>query len=243
MIDTPYYSVVIPLKNEEGNIEKLVDEVSQSMDALGKLWEFICIDDGSTDNSYNKLCKLRARCPQLRILRLKSNVGQSGALKAGFEHAKAPWIITLDADLQNDPSDISKLCQLEGSYDIICGYRQQRKDTWQKRIISRVANAIRNWLCHDGVQDTGCSLKLIRADALKRIFWFRGAHRFMPALFRLNGFTLAQVPVSHRSRFSGTSHYHIFNRGLAPITDMLAMIWLRRRHLRYEISNEDPHAN
>lgn len=233
------YSVIVPVKDEEGNLERLLDEIHSSMASLGETWEIVCIDDGSKDGSYLKLKELQKIHPQLRIVKMAFNVGQSAALKAGFELARGQWILTLDADLQNDPRDIVKLCAFKSKADLVCGWRKDRQDTFQKRFISKLANRIRSQLCVDGVHDTGCSLKLMRKEAVQKIFWFRGAHRFIPALFLLEGYRLTEVAVNHRARYTGTSHYHLFNRGLAPIVDMLAFIWLRRRKINYRVERID----
>jgi dolichol-phosphate mannosyltransferase len=232
------YSVIVPLKNEEGNLEKLIQEIDQAMTAQGHPWELLCIDDGSTDKSVEILKQMQVHCLELKVFQLQSNVGQSSALQCGFDHALAPWIITLDADLQNDPADIKELCAFEDQYDLICGRRQKRQDSLQKRMISRIANRIRSFFCQDGIDDTGCSLKLIRTSALRKIFWFRGAHRFIPALFLLSGFTVYQTTVRHRNRYTGKSHYHLLNRGIGPIIDLLAMVWLKRRFSSYTLKSK-----
>lgn len=229
------YSVITPLKNERENLPALIDEIRAVMASLGATWELICVDDGSTDGSYELLQDMQSIHPQLSIVKLDRNYGQSAALAAGWSQAKGTWVITLDADLQNDPGDIRKMAPLRTQYDLVNGWRVNRKDTVQKRWISKIANFVRSKMCEDGVHDTGCSLKIMRREALNKIFWFRGAHRFLPALFRLYGYQVGEIPVHHRPRHKGTSHYHIFNRGLAPIVDMLAFIWLRRRHVSYKI--------
>lgn len=233
------YCVVVPIKNELGNLEKLVQEIHHCLSALHEPWQMLCIDDGSTDGSYEKLRELQGIYPELGLVKLQGNFGQSAAMKAGADLAKSRWVITIDADLQNDPHDIAKLCCLKNEADLICGWRKSRQDTWQKRWISKLSNWVRSRLCKDGIHDTGCSLKLMRVEGLRRIFWFRGCHRFLPALFKLYGFRVAEVPVHHRARFSGTSHYHLWNRGLAPIVDLLAFVWLRRRLLNYRVEKMD----
>lgn len=232
------YSVVIPQKNELGNLSQLLDEVHDSMASLSASWELIIIDDGSSDRSYEYLRKAQKSHKQLRVLKMDQNYGQSAALAAGFKAARGEFVITLDADLQNDPKDIARLASLKNSADIVVGWRRDRQDTWSKKIISKVANFVRSRLCDDGVHDTGCSLKLMRRKALLELFWFKGAHRFLPALFKLEGYQVAEIEVNHRERHAGKSHYHLFNRSLAPIVDMFAFVWLKRRKLKYRVECE-----
>ena len=234
------YSVITPIKNESENLPRLLDEIRAVMTDIGAPWELICVDDGSTDDSYSLLLEKQKTHPQLAVIKLDHNYGQSAALAAGLSLARGRWVVTLDADLQNDPQDIRKLLALRSEFDLVNGWRIHRQDSLQKKWISKIANRVRSKLCDDNVKDTGCSLKLMKAEGLRHIFWFRGAHRFLPALFRLYGYKVGEIPVHHRPRHKGKSNYHLFNRGLAPIMDMLAFIWLRRRHLSYKI--ETVHA-
>lgn len=228
------YSVVIPLKNEEENVELLLQEVSSVMEGLKEPWELICIDDGSSDGTAERLEEQRRRLPQLRVLKFKRNFGQSTALAAGFAAASCPIVITLDGDLQNDPADIPQLLEELQDYDLVVGWRSKRRDPWQKRAISRLSNAVRSRLCSDGVHDTGCSLKVYRLEALKQIKLYHGMHRFLPALFLIEGFRVKEVPVNHRARSRGKTKYHFFNRLVGPIVDMLVVYWMRKRAIRYE---------
>lgn len=234
------YSIVIPLKNEEGNIADLIEELEPVMDRLQNDWELICIDDGSKDKTLEILSRLAKDKPFLRILSFERNYGQSCAFDAGFKNARGEWIITLDGDRQNDPADIPKLLALTDNYDLICGNRINRRDPWHKKITSRLANFIRSRFCGDGVQDTGCSLKVYRKKCLDQIKMYKGMHRFMPTLFTIEGFRLAEVPVNHRERVQGTTNYHFFNRSFNTIADMLAVRWMKKRHLDYRISKEIP---
>ena len=232
------YSVVIPLKNEEGNIKQLLNELYPVMQKVGHPFEVICIDDGSTDETLNILKELTPQKPNLRTLIFDKNYGQSSAFDAGFKNAQGEWIITLDGDLQNDPLDIPRLINISGSYDLICGRRQKRKDPWHKKITSFLANKIRKKLCKDTVQDTGCSLKLYRSISLSKIKMFQGMHRFLPALFSNEGFRVTEIDVNHRERVQGCTKYNLFNRSFNTIADMLAVRWMGKRHLNYKIDQE-----
>lgn len=235
---TVQFSVVIPLKNEEGNIADLIQELEPVMQSLKEPWELICIDDGSTDRTRDILMELAQQKPYMKLIIFDKNYGQSSAFQAGFKAAKGQFVITLDGDGQNDPADIPKLISLSRKYDLVCGIRVKRRDSWFKRLISKCANEIRNRLCGDNVKDTGCSLKVYRKECLDQIKMYHGLHRFLPALFRIEGFSIHAEPVNHRPRLKGVSNYHLFNRSFNTIADLLAVYWMKKRQLRYKISQE-----
>lgn len=230
------YSVVIPLKNEEGNIADLVNELEPVMNRLNEKWELICVDDGSTDETLDILKKMGKG--YLRTLVFDRNYGQSSAFDAGFRAAKGEFVITLDGDRQNDPADIPKMVEAAKDADLVCGRRVNRKDPWSKKITSFFANKIRGQMCEDGVHDTGCSLKVYRRSCLDKIKMYHGMHRFLPALFKIEGFRISEVPVNHRERTQGKTKYNFLNRSFNTIADMLAVRWMNKRRLRYKIKNE-----
>ncbi len=232
------YSVVIPLNNEEENIIDLVNELEPVMMALNEPWELICIEDGSSDGTLEVLNKLTKEKKYIETLVFTKNFGQSSAFDAGFKAAKGEFVITLDGDRQNDPADIPKLLTCMDQADLVCGHRVNRKDPLSKKITSRLANAVRGLLCEDGVNDTGCSLKVYRSSCLKKIKMFNGMHRFLPALFKIEGFRIKEVPVNHRERTKGVTKYNFFNRSFNTISDMLAVRWMRKRHLHYTIDQD-----
>lgn len=229
------YSVVIPLKNEASNIEDLVHELEPIMSNLRAPWELICVDDGSTDNTPTILAELSKKKDYLRVITFKKNYGQSSAFDAGFKAAQGEFVITLDGDRQNDPHDIPKMLPLIEDSDLVCGIRAKRKDTWSKRITSKTANAVRQWMCEDGVKDTGCSLKIYRRSSLQKIKMYHGMHRFLPALFKIEGLRIKEIPVNHRERVAGKSNYNFFNRSFNTIADLLAVRWMKKRQLRYQV--------
>ena len=233
------YSVVVTIYNEIDNILSLVEEIEWVMNAYEGTWELIFVDDGSTDGSLQLLEKLCRSKPTLRSLRLKKNYGQTSALVAGFKAARGTWVITLDGDGQNDPRDIPLLIEAtSGSYDLVSGRRQKRRDSWYKRLISKAANSMRQLVLTDKTHDTGCSLKIYRRECLEKIPHFHGMHRFLPALFQTEGFQTKEIPVHHRERRRGKSKYTLFNRGASLFFDMLAVRWMRKRRLRYEVDRE-----
>lgn len=235
---TPTYSVVIPMKDEEENVVDLIEELEPVMESLGKAWELICIDDGSRDGTRALLHDLARNKGYLRLIAFAGNYGQSSAFDAGFRAARGEYVITLDGDRQNDPADIPKMTTAVEGYDLVCGRRAKRRDSWFKRLTSRLANGIRGRLCRDGVQDTGCSLKVYRTSCLRNIKMYHGMHRFLPALFRIEGYRTTEVDVNHREREKGKSKYNIFNRGFKTISDMFAVMWMRRRQLRYTVDQD-----
>ena len=232
------YSVVVPLKNEEENILELVQELEPIMNRLEQPWELICVDDGSTDKTRQYLLNLAQQKHHIKPLLFDRNYGQSSAFDAGFKAAKGEFIITLDGDRQNDPADIPRLLAEISHYDLICGIRKKRKDPFSKKFISYFANAIRSRICEDGVSDTGCSLKVYRSSALQKIKMFDGMHRFLPALFVIEGFRIHEMPVNHRERVKGQTKYNIFNRSFNTISDMLAVRWMKKRHIHYQLEND-----
>lgn len=237
-MENPEYSVVIPLKNEEENINELITELKEVMNKLDKPWELICIDDGSTDKTGAILQQLAFENPFLTTITFDKNYGQSSAFDAGFKTAKGKFVITMDGDLQNDPHDIPNLLFVAEHADLVCGLRLKRQDPWTKKFISWLGNSVRSRLCGDGIRDTGCSLKVFRTTCLRKIKMFQGMHRFLPALFKIEGFSVVAVSVNHRQRKYGKTKYNLFNRSFNTIADMLAVRWMRKRHLKYQLRSE-----
>jgi glycosyltransferase involved in cell wall biosynthesis len=231
-------SVVIPAYNEAPNVEPGYRELLGVLEGLGRPFEVIVVDDGSTDETFGVLARIADTDPRLRVLRFKRNAGQTAALVAGFRAARGDVIVTMDADLQNDPRDIPALLAALPGCDAVCGWRVDRQDSWSKRIASRVANAVRRRLTGDGVHDTGCMLKAFRRAALARLPPFRNMHRFLPALLQQEGFRVVEVPVRHRPRRAGQSKYGNWGRLWAGVADLWAVRWMARRRLDYEVVEE-----
>ncbi|MBU1230254.1 MAG: glycosyltransferase family 2 protein [Proteobacteria bacterium] len=233
-------SIVIPVYNEEENLPRLFNEIAQAMRAGTRIWEVVFVDDGSSDSSLQVLKGLAQANSEVRYLAFVQNRGQSAAFCAGFDNAAHPVIVTLDADLQNDPADIPAMLELfEQGYDMAIGWRKKRQDTWSKRMGSKIGNAIRNRLTRESVRDTGCSLKAMRRDMLLRIPRFKGMHRYLPTLMKLEGARVAEMPVNHRERFSGVSKYSNWQRALVGVRDLLGVRWLQDRHFCYEIREKN----
>ncbi|OPY14813.1 MAG: Undecaprenyl-phosphate 4-deoxy-4-formamido-L-arabinose transferase [Syntrophus sp. PtaB.Bin001] len=226
-------SVVIPVFNEEDNLEPLMDELQPVLDELGKKYEVLCVDDTSTDASLEVLKKLQRTRPYLRILLHRINSGESAGQATGFAYAKGKIIITMDADQQNDPADIPALLDaLHDDVAAVCGVRRKRMDTIVKKISSRTANAFRNFVTGDTISDAGCTYRAIRRSALWQMQTFNGMHRFLPTILRLQGYRVVEILVNDRSRTRGYSKYGIGNRMWRGILDCFAMRWLRKRAFR-----------
>lgn len=230
----PEISIVIPVYNEEENLPLLVPQVIDVLRPLDKKFEIIIVDDGSTDNSFNVIKDLSSRYMELRYIRFKKNAGQTAAFDAGFKNALGDVVVTLDSDLQNDPQDIPRLLSYIPDYDIVCGWRAERKDPILKRISSRIANSFRNFFTKDSIHDTGCSLKVYKHEWLSKIKLFRGLHRFLPTLLKMEGARVIEVKVSHKPRRFGRSKYNIRNRLFTGLYDLLAVRWMQKRRLNYE---------
>ena len=232
----PDISIVIPLYNEVDNIEPLCQAIIGVMQ--DRSYEVIIVDDGSTDGSTEKLKEWCSLYTNFRSIHFKKNAGQTAAMDAGFKYASGEYVVTLDADMQNDPSDIPKLLEKLGAYDMVCGWRQKRNDPWIKRISSKVANSIRNKLSDEDIKDTGCSLKAYRRECLNKIKLYNGMHRFLPTLFKLEGFSVTEVIVNHYPRKFGKSKYGVFNRAFRAFLDLLVVRWMKKRKLNYEVRND-----
>jgi glycosyltransferase involved in cell wall biosynthesis len=226
---TPEISLIVPVFNEEENLPELDAEIRAAMAGTGRTYELLLVDDGSTDGGPEVMLRLAAADPRVRVLRRRRNAGLSAALDAGFRHARGAVLVTLDADLQNDPADIPRLlAELDGC-DVVCGVRVRRRDTWLRRVSSKIANGVRNWATRESIADVGCTLRAYRAEHARRVPMFTGMHRFLPTLLRLEGARVVEVPVHHRPRRHGEPKYNIRNRIWKALADLLAVRWMQRR--------------
>ncbi len=229
----PRVSVVLPVFNEEGNLPRLMEELLPVVRSLGQPFEIVFVDDGSSDGSPGVLRRLAAAHPEVVVFRLDRNHGLSSALDAGFRSARGEVIVTLDADLQNDPADIPRLYGMLGERDMVCGWRRERSDPFVKRASSRIANWWRNRRTGESVHDITCPLKVLRAAIVPHLPPYNGMHRFYPTLARMAGFRVVEVPVAHRPRAAGTSKYGVWNRLWKGLEDLRAIRWMQRNRLTY----------
>lgn len=236
---TPAVSVVIPVKNEAGNIAPLVAEIERAL--AGRSFEIIYVNDGSTDDTEAELASLKVARPWLRQVKHAESCGQSSAVRSGVAHARAPLVATLDGDGQNDPAFIPKmLAVLEANprVGLVAGQRVGRKDTGFKKFQSRIANGVRGAVLRDGTRDTGCGLKAFRRDLFLSLPYFDGLHRFLPALVRREGYEIGYVDVVDRQRGFGVSNYGMWDRLWVGILDLLGVWWLVRRKKRVPKATE-----
>jgi dolichol-phosphate mannosyltransferase len=229
-------SIVIPVYNEQENVKPLIAELHEVLQGIQEASEIIFVDDGSRDRSFALLKEAASRDPRIRVIRFRKNAGQTAAFDAGFKAAQGTIIVTMDADLQNDPHDIPRLLEKIGRFDVVCGWRHKRNDPWIRIISSKIANFVRNKLSEEEIVDTGCSLKAFRRECVQHMKLFNGMHRFFPTLAKMEGFTVTQVKVNHRPRKFGTTKYNVTNRMVRAFADLLAVRWMKKRHLNYEIA-------
>jgi glycosyltransferase involved in cell wall biosynthesis len=228
-------SVVVPVYNEEENLPVLIPHLSEVLGSLGEPYEMIFVDDGSTDGSREVIKEMARRYPQIHIIGFKRNSGETAAGAAGLKEARGNVIITIDADLQNDPKDIPRMLDYLKDYDMVTGWRQTREDTWVKRITSGIANGIRNRLSGETIRDSGCTFRLYKKECLENIHLYKGMHRFMPTLVKMEGFRVIEIPIAHHPRKFGASKYNTWNRMWRAFIDLLVVKWMKSRHINYEI--------
>src|SRR5438477_4911528 len=231
---SPAVSVIVPVFNEEDNISILQSELGRALSAVEH--EIVFVDDGSSDRTAERI----QRSPEVRVLRFEKNTGQSAAIYAGLNAACGAALVLIDGDLQNDPADIPRLlAEISRGADLVCGYREKRKDTFAKRVSSRIANFVRSRFTRDGVRDTGCTLKAMRRECVRTLVPFKGMHRFIPALVKGAGYQLIEISVNHRARKFGQSKYGLGNRAVRATVDMFGVRWLLARQLKYQLRNDE----
>jgi dolichol-phosphate mannosyltransferase len=232
-------SVVVPCHNELANLRPLAQAIRAAVEPLGVEYEIILTDDCSNDGSWDTMRELAAAQPRLRAQRLAARSGQSAALWAGIRAARGRIVVTLDADLQNDPADIPKLISALKQADCVCGTRVEARnqgDNWVRIASSRIANWVRNKVSGETISDAGCCFRAFRRECVADVKFFNGAHRFLPTLIKLEGFSVAEVAINHHPRAAGATHYGIWNRLFKSSGDLLAVRWMKKRYFRYQIA-------
>jgi glycosyltransferase involved in cell wall biosynthesis len=244
MTVVPDLSIVIPVYNEEESLPVLWSEIREALAPTGLDYEVIFVDDGSRDGSRDRSAEIirvfRDADPRVRLIRLKANAGETAATDAGFKAARGTWVVTMDADLQNDPRDIPGLLEHLHEWDAVTGWRVNRAagDSVVRQVSSRIANRVRNAVSDETIQDSGCTFRAFRRDCLRDLVLYRGFHRFIPTLLRMRGYRVIEVPVNHRPRRFGQSKYGIGNRAFRAFVDLLVVRWMKDRFLRYEVAED-----
>jgi dolichol-phosphate mannosyltransferase len=238
-VEMPVVSLVIPCYNEEGNLRALLAAIHDAVANLKTPCEIIITDDCSTDGSWPLLKELAQGNPRLRVQRLNRNSGESAASWAGMKAARGQYIVTLDADLQNDPRDLPQFLAALKAHDCVCGTRVETRgqgDNFIRILSSRLANWVRNKLSGEQISDAGCTYRAFKRDCINNLKFFQGMHRFLPTLFKMEGFTVTEIKVTNNPRFAGQSHYGVWNRLFASCYDLLAVRWMKKRMFHFEVA-------
>ncbi|WP_066224843.1 glycosyltransferase family 2 protein [Formosa haliotis] len=229
------FTIIVPVYNEEDNLLRVEKELLAYAQTAAKTTKILLVNDGSKDKSQELIEAICQKHPEFNFISFKENRGLSAAIKAGFDYADTPLVGYIDSDLQTAPSDFNILLQHIGEYDLVTGVRSNRKDSFVKNMSSKIANGIRRSFTHDGMDDTGCPLKVIKTDYAKRIPMFKGLHRFLPAMILLQKGNILQVPVQHFPRLAGEAKFGLWNRLLGPLVDCFAYMWMKKKYINYEI--------
>ena len=235
----PEFSLVIPCYNEQDNLRPLLAAIRAAAEPLALDYEVVITDDCSRDNSWEVLKELAAEDRRVRAQKLARNCGESAASWAGMKAARGKYIVTLDADLQNDPKDLPRFLEGLKSYDCVCGTRVKARgegDNFVRVASSRIANWVRNKLSGEQIADAGCTYRAFKRECIGNLKFFKGMHRFLPTLFKIEGHTVTEIEVTNNPRFAGRSHYGVWNRLFASFYDLLAVRWMKRRMFRFQIA-------
>ncbi|WP_405198890.1 glycosyltransferase family 2 protein [Christiangramia sp. LLG6405-1] len=231
-------TIIVPVYNEEKNLTRVEKELQSYIDQCKLKITVLFVNDGSKDSSLQIIKQICTQNKTFNYLNFDKNYGLSAAIKAGFDHAESSLVGYIDSDLQTSPKDFNLLLEYIDDYDLVTGVRSNRKDSLIKNMSSKIANGIRRSFTQDGMDDTGCPLKIIKADYAKRIPMFQGLHRFLPAMILLQNGTVKQVPVQHFPRIAGKGKFGVWNRLLGPLADCIAYIWMKKKYINYKIADK-----
>ncbi len=231
-------TVIIPVFNEEDNLERVKNEMQAFLNVAKKKAKVLFVNDGSRDNSLEVIKKICVENQDFTYISFDRNYGLSPAIKAGFDYADTRWVGYIDADLQTTPMDFNVLLDYAEEYQLVTGVRASRKDSFVKNMSSKIANGIRRAFTDDGMDDTGCPLKIIRTEYAKRIPMFKGLHRFLPAMILLQNGKVKQIPVQHFERIAGKSNFHLWNRLFGPLSDCFAYLWMKKKYINYKVAEK-----
>ena len=232
------FTIVVPVYNEEDNLERVESELLEYSKKASVATCILFVNDGSKDRSQELIEAICNRNPNFNYISFKENRGLSAAIKAGFDYTETELVGYIDSDLQTAPEDFNLLLEHIGEYDLVTGVRANRKDSLVKNMSSKIANGIRRAFTHDGMDDTGCPLKVIKTAYAKRIPMFKGLHRFLPAMILLQNGKIIQIPVQHFPRIAGEAKFGLWNRLLGPLSDCFAYLWMKRKYINYDVSKK-----
>ena len=235
---TYQFTIIVPVYNEEDNLIRVEKALLEYTKIASKKTLILFVNDGSKDNSQHLIEDICNRNPEFSYISFKENRGLSAAIKAGFDSVETELVGYIDSDLQTAPEDFNLLLAEIGEYDLVTGVRANRKDSFVKNMSSKIANGIRRSFTHDGMDDTGCPLKVIKSDYAKRIPMFKGLHRFLPAMILLQNGKIKQIPVQHFPRIAGEAKYGLWNRLLGPLMDCFAYLWMKKKYINYEVAKK-----
>ncbi|MDG1714655.1 glycosyltransferase family 2 protein [Lacinutrix sp.] len=233
------FTIVVPVYNEEDNLLRVETELLAYTKIATRTTKILFVNDGSKDKSQQIIEDICNRNPEFSFIAFKDNRGLSAAIKAGFDYTETELVGYIDSDLQTAPNDFNLLLEHIGPNDLVTGVRANRKDSFVKNMSSKIANGIRRSFTHDGMDDTGCPLKVIKTDFAKRIPMFKGLHRFLPAMILLQNGTVKQIPVQHFPRVAGEAKFGVWNRLLGPLMDCFAYLWMKKKYINYEVAKKD----
>jgi dolichol-phosphate mannosyltransferase len=233
------FTIIVPVYNEEDNLERVEKELLAYSKIATKNTCILFVNDGSKDNSQAIIETICQRNDNFNYISFEANKGLSAAIKAGFDYATTELVGYIDSDLQTNPEDFNLLLEHINDYDLVTGVRANRKDSFVKNMSSTIANGIRRAFTHDGMDDTGCPLKVIKSDYAKRIPMFKGLHRFLPAMILLQEGKIIQIPVRHYPRIAGQAKFGLWNRLLGPLADCFAYLWMKRKYINYKVAKHD----
>tara|TARA_R100001369_G_scaffold92477_1_gene137768 strand:+ start:1220 stop:1930 length:711 start_codon:yes stop_codon:yes gene_type:complete len=232
------FTIIVPVYNEEDNLERVEKELLAYTKIATKKTAILLVNDGSSDKSQELIEAICQRNEAFNYILFEENRGLSAAIKAGFDYVETPLLGYIDSDLQTAPEDFNLLLQHIGEYDLVTGVRADRKDTFVKNMSSKIANGIRRTFTKDGMDDTGCPLKVIKSDYAKRIPMFKGLHRFLPAMILLQNGNIIQIPVQHFPRMAGTAKFGVWNRLIGPLMDCFAYLWMKKKYINYQVKSK-----
>ncbi len=237
------FTIIVPVYNEKDNLHRVEKELSQYIKDCPISASILFVNDGSTDGSQKIIEHICTKNKHYNYLLFKENKGLSAAIKAGFDFTKSDFVGYIDSDLQTTPQDFNLLLEYIDEYDLVTGVRSNRQDSFTKNMSSTIANSIRRAFTNDGMDDTGCPLKIIKTDYAKKIPMFKGLHRFLPAMILLQKGKIIQIPVQHFPRIAGEAKYHLWNRLFGPLVDCFAYLWMKKKYINYEVKSSSKKDN